>query len=408
MNNPMMLAAMPQERALDATIPPHMLESLIQEHLADPTATLIASMVSPFPHQGTNDSSTLFQVVLTWISPGCPQTAQATWIVKRWQAGGQRDQTLGIQQPREVLAWEQGWLHPTALPTGIDVPFVGARRSPDGTEAWLAMTDVSTELAAYVRLSLTGEQTIQRAHTILARLARFHALWEQPVRQAELQASPWHWRPEVDLWAMTPAREPGADDDLEAFLAARPLAERRLWERLLINRRAVVDDLIDAPHTLIHNDLDDRNLGLRWSDRDAEADLVLIDWEWLTMGPAVIDVSKIVQMLPVMIQPGAPIPAAVWSDDFAQTYFAHYRAAGGRRTDAESWRYTYGLAIIAQGLAQTPWIHGRLRRTIRGELPPPQLVGIPEAVLRQQLRAGLPMMEQMEARIVHEAKRWLG
>jgi hypothetical protein len=54
-----------------------------------------------------------------------------------------------------------------------------------------------------------------------------------------------------------------------------------------------------------------------------------------------------------------------------------------------------------------PFVHGRLRRTIRGELPPPQIVGVPEDILRQNLRAGLPLMERMEDRVICAAHQWL-
>ena len=40
--------------------------------------------------------------------------------------------------------------------------------------------------------------------------------------------------------------------------------------------------------------------------------------------------------------------------------------------------------------------------------PPPPIVGVPESVIRQNLSDGLPMMEQMEDRVIREARRWLG
>ena len=92
------------------------------------------------PHQGTNDSTTFFRVTFCWVlSNPSIGSHTTTWILKHWEAGGVRDSTLGITQPREVLAWEQGWLRPTALPAGMVVPIIGARRSPDNTEAWLAL-----------------------------------------------------------------------------------------------------------------------------------------------------------------------------------------------------------------------------------------------------------------------------
>lgn len=379
----------------------------------------------------------MFRVTFTWALANPSKSDTTTWIIKHWKAGGVRDSALGITQPREVLAWERGWLGPAALPAGIVVPIIGAWRSPDNTEAWLAMTDVSTELSAYPRMSLSGDQVLGRTRAILARLAHFHALWEQPERQAELQAYPWLRRPETYLWDMAPTyaralgrppvarilpgvNEPavwnGLSADLDAFLEGRPADERWQWEQLLIDRRGLVDGLAGYPLTLLHNDLDDRNIGLRWSDSGAVGespsldlpDLVLIDWEWIALGPAALDVANIIQRLPIITTPGTPLPKAFWNDELADSYFARYRAAGGTFADAAAWRRTFGLALVAQGIAQMPFIHGSLRRAIRGELPPPQIVGVPEAVIRQNLRAGLPMMEQMEERVIREARRWLG
>jgi hypothetical protein len=423
--------ALAPERGPTTGVPDHVLQALLREHLADPAAVITDSAGAPFPHQGTNDSTTFWRVTFNWMPSNRFQGSHTTtWIIKHWKAGGIRDGALGITQTREVLAWEQGWLHPAALPAGIVVPFVSALNSADNTEAWLAMVDVSTELSIYTRLGLSGEQVISHAQAILARLAYFHALWEQPERQAELQACPWLARPESFLWEMAPTyahalgRPPSPhtppsvsgppvwdelSNDLNAFLQARPPDERRLWEQFMVDRHALVEGLAAYPQTLLHNDLDDRNIGLRWADSATESpDLVLIDWEWIARGPAVIDVAKLVLMLPIMIAPGGPIPQAVWTDELADEYFDHYRAAGGRCVDKAAWRRAYGLALVAQGVAQMPSVHGRLRRTIRGELPPPQIVGVPEAVIHQNLKEGLPLMEQMEERVMREARRWLG
>jgi hypothetical protein len=127
----------------------------------------------------------------------------------------------------------------------------------------------------------------------------------------------------------------------------------------------------------------------------------------MALGPAAIDVANIIQRLPVMLAPGSPIPAAFWTNELADYYFGHYRAAGGTYANAESWRRSYGLALVAQSVAQMPFIHGSLRRAMRGELPPPQIVGVSEDVVRQNLRAGLPIMEQMEELVIREARRWL-
>jgi hypothetical protein len=395
-------------------VPVTILEALLRDHLADQTAIITARTSTPLAHQGTNDSSTFFRVTFSWALPNSALDSHtSTWIIKHWKAGGLRDSALGITQPREILAWERGWLRSAALPAGMIVPFISAWRAPDNTEAWLAMADVSTELSAYPRMGLSGDQVLSRAQTILARLAQFHAMWEQPERQAELHASAWLRRPEGYEWEM--ALTEGLSANLDAFLAGRPADERRLWEHLLLGRHALMEGLASYPQTLLHNDLDDRNIGLRWPDGDAMtgsvaldlSDVVLIDWEWIALGPAAIDVANIIQRLPVMLTPGSPIPEAFWSNELADYYFENYQAAGGTCADVAGWRRSYGMALVAQGVAQMPFIHGSMRRAIRGEIPPPQIVGVPEAIIRQNLRAGLPMMEKMEELVIREARRWL-
>lgn len=418
-------------------IPLDILESLLREHLADQTAVIVDHTSAPFAHQGTNDSTTFERVSFAWARPRSWHDSHATtWIIKHWKAGGARDGGLGISQPREVLAWEQGWLRPAALPAGIAVPFVGARRSPDGSQAWLAMHDVSTELSAYPRLGLTGEQVLSRAKVILARLARFHVLWEQPARQAELRMAAWLRRPQEYLWELAPtyARAlgrtpaagvpPGASAplvweglaaDLEAFLETLPVFQRQLWEELLVDRQFLMETLLDYPQTLLHHDLDDRNIGLRWPGgavgqpaRHEPSELVLIDWEWMATGPAAIDVARIIQFMPVVLEPGAAAPQAFWNNELADYYFARYRADGGACADPASWRRVYGLALIAQSVRQMPFTHGRMLRGIRGEVPLPQIVGVPEDIVREKLLTGLPVMQKMVELAAREVQRWLG
>jgi len=264
---------------LSADIPIDVLESLLCEHLGDQTAIITACAITPFTNQGTNDSTTFFSVTLSWTLPELSTRSHAaTWIVKRWQAGGARDAAMGLTVPREVLAWQQEVLQPSAMPEDIVVPFIGARQSADQTVAWIAMTDVSAELAAYPRVSLEGEQALCRTQLILARLAQFHVWWEQPERQARLTALPWLRRPAEYLWDLAPtyaqafgcapaAKIPagssapqvwdGLAADLRAFLDWVPRDARQAWHALLVDRSALVAALAPLPQTLLHNDLDD-------------------------------------------------------------------------------------------------------------------------------------------------------
>jgi hypothetical protein len=221
----MVLATIAQDTAVSIGVPLDILEAILRDHLDDQSARITECVSTPFLHQGTNDSSRFFRVTFSWrVSfPGRAEHP-TTWIIKHWRAGGVRDSMLGIRQPREVLAWKRGLLRPTSLPDGIVVPIIGAWRSEDKTEAWLAMADVSAELSAYPRMALSGDQVLSRARAILARLAHFHAAWEQPERQAELQTCSWLQRPEKLLWeqAHTYARALGRPP-----AAHMPQADRR-------------------------------------------------------------------------------------------------------------------------------------------------------------------------------------
>jgi hypothetical protein len=99
--------------------------------------------------------------------------------------------------------------------------------------------------------------------------------------------------------------------------------------------------------------------------------------------------------------------AAFWSNELADYDFEHYQAAGGSCADAAEWRRSYGLGLVAGALAQMPFTHGRMLRSIRGDLAPPQIAGVSEAVVRQSMSASLPMMEQMVELVIREARRWL-
>jgi hypothetical protein len=181
-------------------IPRDVLEAVLRDHLDNQTAVITEYTSTPFDHQGTNDSTSFARVDLAWALPTATMSHTATWVVKHWSAGGERDEALGIAEGRDALLWQQGWLRPAALPANLVVPIVGAYQASDASEAWLAMADVSPELGAYSRLSMPGERVVDAAYTILEALARWHAAWEQGERQEALHACPWLRRPEQYLW----------------------------------------------------------------------------------------------------------------------------------------------------------------------------------------------------------------
>src|SRR5262249_15777399 len=143
----------------------------------------------------------------------------------------------------------------------------------------------------------------------------------------------------------------------------------------------LADRFTGLPHTLLHGDLDDRNIGLSWSPSGA-SELVLIDWEWMGSGPAALDVAKVMFMLPLICAPTAPCPPACWSDELLDHYYAHYRAAGGKQLDAETWRRSYDLGLVAQAMTPLPWAAGKVLRALEGKAPLPEFPGLPQEVVR--------------------------
>jgi hypothetical protein len=307
-------------------VPRHVVQSILRDHLADPTATLtdlsVQRFVAASSHSGDN---THWRVRVAWTAEGSVSPGSAEWIIKRWQPGGLSEAWVGLTQPQEAQAWQPGLLRPQALPAGLATPFVGASMDPDGTGAWVAMTDVSAELAQYSSAQpLPGEVALARVTHVLDGLARFHAWWEQPQQQEKLAEDSWLLSWEDKAWcnaatyAHVLGREPaggrGRDwpvtesrrANLQAFLDWLAPGNRQLWEELLCDRRALLAALQGVPHTLMHGDPDDRNIGLCCPQGAGDAvqgagsppELVLIDWEVIGVGPAAFDVAYAVWWLP--------------------------------------------------------------------------------------------------------------
>lgn len=345
-------------------------------------------------------------------------------LVKCWKPGGLGLHSLGWgEQPVEALAWQNGILRPELLPSGVRTSIVGAVIDPRGETAWVAMKEISKELQEYDRaMPLPPEKLVSHSKTVLAGLARFHAFYEQPERQKSLEGMDWLLPLENYLWrhaaiiASTLGKVPvgGAsqddssdvelDPDLVAFLEWLVPSVRVKFEELLIDRDGLVDLFTSLPKTLLHGDLDDRNIGLSWLP-SGEGEVILIDWEWMGMGPAALDVAKIMIYLPLLCEPGSPCPEVCWSDELPDFYFENYRAAGGKQLDHDTWRHSYDLGLVAQALSPLPWVGGSILRTLDGKAPLPKLPGLPEDVIRMVLNSALQNMEHLMDRIVQAMYR---
>jgi aminoglycoside phosphotransferase (APT) family kinase protein len=120
---------------------------------------------------------------------------------------------------------------------------------------------------------------------------------------------------------------------------------------------------------MLHGDVDDRNIGLRGAGAaagpgGATPELVLIDWEWIALGPPALDVARVCGSAPAVCDPSRPRPEALFSGELPDYYFERYRAHGGALADRDAWRRSFGVALLAGVLTQIPFAGSMIRRGV--------------------------------------------
>lgn len=393
-------------------VPEAVISSILRDYLKDPEAHLTNIILTPFSNSGASVNNSFYRADIEWVlSSSRIPASSTTWLIKSWKPGGLSLKELGWKAPIEALGWQHGILRPESLPAGIKTPIVGAVSDAGGEAAWIAMTDVSRDLREYDRAApLPAERAVSHVKTILARLARFHAHWEQPDRQLFLEGIDWmlplenYLRRHASTYAASLRQGVEADLDLQAFLEWLEPAERSRLEKLLVDRSQLVDRFAGISCTLLHGDLDDRNIGLSWSST-GESELVLIDWEWMGKGPAAMDVAKVMILMPLMCEPWNPCPEACFSDELIDYYYENYRMSGGRLLDQAAWRRSYDLALITQALEPFPNALGNILRALDGKAPLLDAPGLPAEVIRMFLASSLNTMKRMVDMIVQAMNR---
>ena len=368
--------------------PLELLHAILRERHGDLVARVSDVQMEPIASGGYSGNP-LYRVRVSRAG-GSPAAASrpATFVLKRWLPGGHGERLLGVDRPLEALAWARGILQPGSLPAGVVVPFLGVRLDPSGDAAWILMKDVSASLDAYSReRPLPPAEAVERIKLALDGLARLHAWWEHPARQASLRRysglvplERFAWCQAASYAAVLGRRAPvgvapggPVTDELRAnvraFLDWLPAGDRPVFEAILYRRGRLAGALGALPRTLIHGDADDRNVGLRLpaGARPAAgtatplAELVLIDWEWIGVGPAALDVARLCGSAAALCDRSEPVPDAIFSDELPDHYFACYRAHGGALLDRADWRRSFDLALLAGGLTQIPFAGSMIR-----------------------------------------------
>ncbi len=406
-------------------VPEVILLSILRDHIGDPEAQITNYRISPISTSGASGNNSFYQADLEWInSDSRIPTSSTSWLIKHWKPGGLSQSLMGWNKPMEALAWQHGILRPESLPRGIHTPILGAVIDPGGEAAWVAMADISKELREYDRaFPMPTDRLILRVKEVLSGLAQFHACWEQPERKLFLDGMDWLLPFENFLWRNSANYAACLDKDLlgekygqvvtsgveerlnvQAFLKWLEPSERSIMENLLVDRSRLTECFAGIPWTLLHGDLDDRNIGLSWSST-GESKLSLIDWEWMGRCPAAMDVAKVLIQLPLLCQPGSPILEDGWLDELGEYYYTKYRETGEKQLDYPMWRRSYDLALIAHAMWSYPLDLGNILRTLNGEAPLPQIPGLPEEVLRMLLASSLDTMKRMKDLLMQSVYR---
>ncbi len=350
-------------------IPIETLQLMLQEHLADETASITDFSTEPMQHDGIGGND-ICRAKVSWTTQENDSNS-VNWVIKHWYPGGLTGWGMGVSVPAEALAWNHGLIRPESLPRGLVAPFVGVIFNEESTSARIVMEDISEELSAYVRNSLSPAERLKRDRLILDRLAQFHVHWETPERFAQLEKQKWLLPQEARLKCLADffsqcidgqtssgtilkgirTRLTGyfdwAPKQLLAFLDWLSKPDRRLWEQHLCHRQALIEAFSTLPQTFLHGDTDPRNVGLRW--RGKQIDILLIDWEWIGTGSPALDVMKFFLNF-------TDIDLAQSLSDY---YYDRYVSHGGKAMDRSTWERAYDLAVIHEGLCFFPVAAGR-------------------------------------------------
>ncbi len=280
---------------------------------------------------------------------------------------------MGVSLPLEAMAWQHGLLGPEWMPDGLRVPYVDVDVNDADGSAWIVMEDITDALQT-ARTPGTPSDRSSVPRFILDRLARWHASWEQPDRQAVLETCPWLVQQDSRLWwgadhfaaalgiePRHPERVLNPPDPAMRELSRRCVrvfwdllteAQRQIWKKHLVDRDDLVAACADLPRTLIHGDCGIVNTGLRMDEQRTE--LLLIDWEWIAVASPAFDVWYYA----LSVTGPFSVQAMHMCSALCAYYYDRYLAHGGTAMDEATWERACALVSIFEGLKAFPLFAG--------------------------------------------------
>jgi thiamine kinase-like enzyme len=362
---------MQDHTSIDATT----VQLLLNLHELLNGAMLVAFESRQRSHDGSGGNS-LFDLDVVLEQDGDRVTRR--FLLKQWTSDSTNALFLTIDRSIEALAFEAGLF--SDFPTHIGCPIVAALHQGPGENAWILMEDVSEGLAQYGRGNPHPfDIVVAKLKTILLRMAEFHIHWEAPKRTEVLNRSDWligigQYLEKDELAYRHAFHEPGVkiqsrgrDVDtafvaaMQAFVAWLPDSQREPWQHLLADRRPLLDAARSLPRTLIHGDMDDRNVGFSQRAADGSTGLTLVDWEWMAFCPGGFDVAKLLHQMNISCTPSTRVSDRYFETIPAMTqfYLDSYRKLGGRMHEAEV-RRGVELGLICEALCPMPKIIGEV------------------------------------------------
>ena len=350
------------------------IESLLNQHDASAGLEVSDFHLDVLAGHGAGGHD-IYSLRVEWAN--APEPVASNFVLKRWTAASPHSQRFDLKESYEAIAHRTGLF--AALPASVHVPIVASLPDADGEGSWLLMENVSAELDQYGRPNrFPFEQLKQKVSIVLDRLAQMHVRFESSEHLADAvndhRYNDCAAHMSMRAAAYRHALSKGATDEmvegdvideafvlqLLAFLDWLPSELRPMWERVLVDRSDLIAAANALPHTLLHGDLDDRNIGLGTDAGLHDPTLTLIDREWICVGPGPLDAAKPIHQLPASFTGQFELLNTYsemlprWGEEYAQAYRRH----GGTRATADQLRHAYHLGHVREAMSPFPHVIG--------------------------------------------------
>jgi hypothetical protein len=195
-----------------------------------------------------------------------------------------------------------------------------------------------------------SHHSMERRREFFGLMARFHAITPSPEYQAWLEQAYWALPQELQkaesllerTWKSARAGELGRS--LQEFCSSRDSGLRQLKSLA----RHVVDRCLSMPQGLIHTDiLSTENVG-----RLHSGELVVLDVEWVRMGPRYYDAGK------WLGRPPERWPAGIAQTELARHFLNEYARWGGDPPSLSAFLDDVHILGLAENLRDLNWYWG--------------------------------------------------